>query len=86
MLKEAIERAQKPTPPFWKKVRKAGIVLAAIGTGIVTTVMTGGIAAPAWLTTLGYVLAGAGATMATTASLAVDEEPPQVPQPPKLQK
>jgi hypothetical protein len=35
-MNKLIERINSPTPPFWKKVRKAGLIIGAIGTGLLS--------------------------------------------------
>ena len=83
MIEEITQRLSEPTPPFWKKLRRIGLVIATVGTGVVTTLATGGLAAPAWVITTGYILIGVGTTMATTASLATGDTPPDLPKPPQ---
>ena len=61
-----LERLKKPTPPFFKKLRNIGIILAATGGAILAAPIT----LPATLVTIATYLAVAG-TVATTVSQAV---------------
>jgi hypothetical protein len=60
------ERIQKPTPPFFKKLRNIGIVLAATGGAILAAPIT----LPALVTSIATYLTVAG-TVATAVSQAV---------------
>lgn len=53
---EVVERLTEPTPKFWKKVRKIGLVLA----GVSTAILTAPIALPATIVTIAGYLATAG--------------------------
>jgi len=64
------KRCKKKTPPFFKKLRTAGLVLAAIGTSIVAAP----IALPAIAVTIGgYVLLG-GTVITAVSQTAVSED------------
>jgi hypothetical protein len=60
------ERIKKPTPPFFKKLRNIGIILAATGGAI----LAAPIALPSIVLSIATYLAVAG-TVATTISQAV---------------
>ena len=60
------ERLTSPTPPFFKKLRNIGIILAATGGAI----LAAPIALPSAIVTIATYLAVAG-TVATTVSQAV---------------
>lgn len=61
-----IERLKEPTPPFFKKLRNIGIILAATGGAILAVPVT----LPAILVSMATYLAVIG-TVATTVSQAV---------------
>ncbi len=68
-LKSYFTRCSSETPPFFKKLRLVGLVIAAAGTALVTAP----VALPAGLVTLGgYLLVGG--TVATAMSQAVITE------------
>ena len=68
-LASAGKRCKKETPPFYKKLRTAGLILAAIGTSIVAAP----IALPAIAVTIGgYVLLG-GTVITAVSQTAVSE-------------
>lgn len=56
-LKSYFKRCGKETPPFFKKLRLAGLIVTAVG----TTVLTAPIALPAIAVTVAGYLATAGA-------------------------
>lgn len=62
-------RVNGKTPPFWEKVKMAGLVIAGIG-GIIAAPATAGLTLPASLTILSTVLGSVGASMMFTAKLA----------------
>lgn len=53
---EVVERLTEPTPKFWKKVRRIGLIFA----GISTAILTAPIALPATIVTIAGYLATAG--------------------------
>jgi hypothetical protein len=61
-----IERLKEPTPPFFKRLRNIGIILAATGGAILAAPVT----LPSILVSIATYLAIAG-TVATTVSQAV---------------
>jgi hypothetical protein len=69
-LLNIVDRMCENTPPFWKKVRKAGIVLGVVGAAILSIGATGGIALPVWLASAGTVITTVGATAVTVAQTA----------------
>ena len=66
------ERIQKPTPPFFKKLRNIGIILASLGGAILAAPIT----LPGAVVTAATYIVVAG-TVATTVSQAVvsDKKP-----------
>ena len=60
------QRIKEPTPPFFKKIRNIGLLLATIG----GTILTAPIAVPSILITIATYMTVAG-TVATTVSQAV---------------
>ncbi|RFC53104.1 hypothetical protein [Brumimicrobium aurantiacum] len=68
-LASLAKRCTNETPPFFKKLRTAGLVLAAIG----TTIVSAPIALPAMAVTIGgYVLLG-GTVITAVSQTAVGE-------------
>lgn len=66
-----IERASKPTPKFFKKLRKAALIL----TGVSGAILTAPVSFPALLVTIAGYLATAGAVAAAVSQVSVDIEP-----------
>ena len=63
-----LERLNAPTPPFFKKLRTAGVIIGTIGAGIAGA----GIALPAVVVGLaGYLITG-GSILVAVSSVAVD--------------
>ncbi|PZX49970.1 hypothetical protein LV84_04160 [Algoriphagus ratkowskyi] len=69
ILTEVKERALAPTPPFFKKVKKAGLIIAAIGTAILTAP---GLVPAVLLAYAGYAVT-AGTVLVTISQLTVDD-------------
>ncbi|MBN3582506.1 hypothetical protein JYB64_08900 [Algoriphagus aestuarii] len=70
ILTEIKQRASAPTPPFFQKVKKIGLIIAAVGTAVITA--PGSIPA-ILLTYAGYAIT-AGTVLVSIAQLTVDEE------------
>lgn len=70
-LKSYFKRCGKETPPFFRKLRLAGIIIAAVG----TTLLAAPIALPAVAVTVaGYLAtAGAVATAVSQATISNDD-------------
>ena len=68
-LASAGKRCKKKTPPFFKKLRTAGLILAAIGTAIVAAP----IALPALAVTVGGYLLLCGTVITAVSQTAVGE-------------
>ena len=66
-----INRAQSPTPPFFKKLRNIGIALATIA-GVIATAP---IALPASIITFAGYAAVAGSCMSAISQLTVSDTP-----------
>lgn len=64
------DRLSGPTPPFFKKVRTVGLILATIGASVLATP----IALPALLTKIAGYVAVAGTVMSAVSQAAVEEE------------
>lgn len=62
---EILERISEPTPSFWKKVQRIGLIAGAIGGAI----MTAPVSLPAGILAIGGYLATAGAVTATLSQL-----------------
>ena len=69
-MKQVFERANLPTPPFFRKLRKLGLVLAALS----AIISAAPIALPALLVTIAGYTAVAGSVVAAVSQLAVDNE------------
>lgn len=68
-LKEIKKRWNSPTPKFWKKVQKIGMVAA----GIATVIATAPISLPAAIVAAGGYLAVAGSTIAIVSQLTIED-------------
>jgi hypothetical protein len=69
-MNKIIKRMNRPTPSFFKKVRNAGLALAAISTAI----LTAPVALPAILVNLAGYIAVAGGVMSGVSQTAVKME------------
>ncbi|UIR56700.1 hypothetical protein LZQ00_02525 [Sphingobacterium sp. SRCM116780] len=65
-----VERAQAPTPKFFKMLRNIGIVVATIGGAI----LTAPVALPAAIVTVGGYLAVAGGVISAISQVTVDDK------------
>ncbi|MQP30194.1 hypothetical protein GEO21_22170 [Sphingobacterium faecium] len=65
-----MERAQAPTPKFFKVLRNIGIVAATIGGAI----LTAPVALPAAIVTFGGYLAVAGGVISAISQVTVDDK------------
>jgi len=65
-----VERAQAPTPKFFKVLRNFGIVIATIGGAI----LTAPVALPAAIVTVGGYLAVAGGVISAISQVTVDDK------------
>jgi uncharacterized membrane protein HdeD (DUF308 family) len=65
-----IERAQAPTPKFFKVLRTIGLVMASVG-GIILTAPVG---LPAAVVTIGGYVAVAGGVLTAVSQVTVDEQ------------
>ncbi|HAD96583.1 MAG TPA: hypothetical protein DCG19_04200 [Cryomorphaceae bacterium] len=69
-MKKIIERAKAPTPPFFKKLRKVGLTLAAAGGAL----LAAPIALPAEAVTVaGYVIV-AGGILSAVSQITKDDQ------------
>ena len=66
-----IERAQAPTPNFFKKLRTIGLILAAIAGAIVAAP----VALPAAVVTIAGYIAVAGGVISAVSQVTVSNEP-----------
>ena len=67
---EILKRASKPTPPFFKRIRNIGLILAGVSAAIISAP----IALPAAVITVSGYLAVAGSIAGAIAQMAKDEE------------
>ena len=68
-LKSYFKRCGKETPPFFKKSRLAGLIIAAVG----TTVLAAPIALPAVAVTIASYLATPGAVATAVSQAAISD-------------
>ena len=64
------DRIKQKTPPFFKKLRTIGLVVAAIGTSLVMAP----VALPVLVTTIGGYLIFGGTVMSTVSQTAVESK------------
>ncbi|WP_200878611.1 hypothetical protein [Sphingobacterium sp. ML3W] len=69
-MMNVIERAQAPTPKFFKLLRSVGIIVAAIGGAI----LTAPIALPATLISVGGYLTVVGGVISAISQITVDDQ------------
>lgn len=69
ILSEIKERASAPTPPFFQQIKKIGLIIAAVGTAVITA--PGSL--PAFLLTYAGYAITAGTVLVSIAQLTVDE-------------
>lgn len=69
-MKNIVQRVKSPTPKFFKKVRNISLVLAAIG----TTLLTAPVSLPAVVIKIAGYLAVAGGVAGTVSQTAVKSE------------
>ena len=69
-MKEVVNRMKRPTPPFFKKIRNIGLILAAISGSLVAAP----VALPALVVKIAGYLAVAGTVAGTVSQAAVPEE------------
>ncbi|UXD67836.1 hypothetical protein MUK51_11410 [Sphingobacterium faecium] len=65
-----VERAQAPTPKFFKVLRNIGIIVATIG-GVI---LTAPVALPATIVTVGGYLTVAGGVISAISQITVDDK------------
>lgn len=65
-----VKRAKAPTPKFFKILRNVGLVLAAIGGGI----LTAPVSLPVGLVTAGGYIAVAGGVLSAVSQITIDDE------------
>lgn len=69
LLTEAKDRALAPTPPFFQKLKRAGLIIAAIGTAVLTAP---GAVPSILMAYAGYAIT-AGTVLVSISQLAVDD-------------
>ena len=69
-MKQIVNRMKRPTPRFFKKLRNAGLILAAAGTAIVTAQVT----LPALLIKIAGYLVVAGTVASAVSQTAVKND------------
>ena len=70
-LTEISERIKSPTPPFFKKLRNLGLILAGVG----TTLLTAPVSMPIIVTTIGGYLLTAGSVLTAISQTAKEDKP-----------
>lgn len=70
ILNEIASRASAPTPVFFQQIKKIGLIIAAIGTAVITA--PGSI--PGFLLTYAGYAFTAGTVLVSIAQLTMDEE------------
>ncbi|WPR73721.1 hypothetical protein [Algoriphagus sp. NG3] len=70
ILTELSSRATAPTPPFFQRVKKIGLIIAAVGTAVLTAP---GAVPAVLLTYAGYAIT-AGTVLISISQLTVDEQ------------
>lgn len=73
-MKELITRLSSPTPSFWKKIQKIGIILGTIS-GVIATAP---ISLPAGIVTAAGYLTVASGSIAAISQLTVEDKPKNV--------
>jgi hypothetical protein len=68
-----IQRIQSPTPPFFKKIRTLGIILASVSASL----LAAPIALPVVITQIAGYLAVAGSVATAVSQVATDDKPQQ---------
>ena len=69
-MKTIMQRAQEPTPKFFRKLRNIGLTIAAIG----ATIIPAPVALPAIVVKIGGYLAVAGSVMGGVSQVTVAKE------------
>ena len=69
-MKQIMNRLQQPTPPFFKKIRNIGLLIAAVGSSILAAPVT----LPLLLVNIAGYLVVAGGVMSTVGQAAVKRE------------
>lgn len=65
-----LERAQAPTPKFFKVLRSIGLIIAAVG----GTIVTAPVALPVAVVTVGGYLTVAGGVLSAISKITVDDK------------
>lgn len=68
-MNKIVERASAPTPKFFKVLRTIGLVLATVG----TAVLTAPVSLPVVVTTIGGYVAVAGGVISAVSQLTVEK-------------
>jgi hypothetical protein len=69
-MKQIVNRLQKPTPTFFKRIRNIGLALAAVS----ATILASPVALPVLVVKVAGYLAVAGGVMSTVSQTAVKME------------
>jgi hypothetical protein len=69
-MKKIMNRLKEPTPPFFQKIRNAGLLIAAVGASI----LAAPVALPVLLVNIGGYLVVAGGVMSTVGQAAKKKE------------
>jgi len=68
---EIVRRVKSPTPKFFKKIRRIGLIIGAVG----ATILASPIALPAAITTIGGYALVAGGVLTSISSVTVEDIP-----------
>ncbi len=69
---ELVRRVKSPTPKFFKRIRRIGLIIGAVG----ATILASPIALPAAITTIGGYALVAGGVLTSISSVTVEDIPP----------
>ena len=69
-MKQILERAKAPTPKFFKKLRTVGLILAAVGTAVVTAP----VSLPVAVVTVAGYLTVAGSVVSAVSQITTEKE------------
>jgi uncharacterized membrane protein HdeD (DUF308 family) len=71
MLQEIVGRLKAPTPKFWQRVRRLGVVLGSAGAAMLAAPAT----LPAWIPVAGGYVVLAGGIVTALSSLTCEDQP-----------
>lgn len=71
MFKQLYDRLKAPTPKFWQRVRRVGVVLGSAGAAMLAAPAT----LPAWIPVAGGYVVLAGSLITALSSLTCEDQP-----------